>query len=73
MSLLNGPVELHLSSMKIIHGHLMGIQYIPNCAQRKGGLLEPLAQLLKCLGLRRTVHMTMCTHGINLKEDKSVH
>ena len=70
MSLLNGPVELHLSSMEIIHSNLMGIQHVPNRAEGESGLLEPLAQLLKSLGLRRTVHMTMCTHGINLKEDK---
>ena len=73
MGLLNGPVELHLSSMEIIHGHLMGVQDVPHRAQREGGLLEPLAQLLKALGLRRTIHMTMSTHGVNLKEDKSVH
>ena len=73
MSLLNGPVELHLSSMEIIHGNLVRVQHVPDRAQGEGGLLEPLAQLLKGLGLRRMVHMTMCTHGINLKEDKSVH
>ena len=73
MSLLNGPVKLHLSSMEIIHGNLMRVQHVPDRAQGKGGLLEPLAQFLKSFGLRRTVHMTMCTHGIDLKEDKSVH
>ena len=73
MSLLDGAVEFHLSHMEIIHSNLMGIQHVPNRAQGEGGLLKPLAQLLKSLGLRRTVHVTMCTHGINLKEDKSVH
>ena len=73
MRLLNGPIELHLSSMEIIHGYLMGVQNIPDCTQGEGGLLEPLAQLLKSLGLRRTVHMTMRTHSIDLKEEKSVH
>ena len=73
MSLLNGTIELHLSGMKIIHGHLMGIQHIPNRAQGESGLLKLLAQLLKRFGLRRTVHMTMCTHNINLnKKLKSV-
>ena len=73
MRLLNGPVKLHLSHMKIIHGDLMGIQHVPNRTQGESGLLKPLAQLLETLGLRRTVHVTMCTHGINLKEDESVH
>ena len=72
MSLLDGTIELHLSSMEIIHGYLMGVQNIPNHAQGEGGLLEPLAQLLKTLGLRGTVYMTMGTHGVDLKEDKSV-
>ena len=56
--------------MEIIHGNLVRIQHVPNRAQGEGGLLEPLAQLLKSLGLRRTVHVTMSTHGINLKEEK---
>ena len=73
MRLLDGSVKLHLSSMEIIHGNLMGVQHISDRAQGESGLLEPLAQLLKSLGLRGTVHVTMCTHGINLKEDKSVH
>ena len=73
MRLLNSLVKLHLSGMKIIHGNLMGVQYIPDGTQGESGLLKPLAQLLKRLGLRRTVHMTMSTHGIDLKEDKSVH
>ena len=72
MSLLDGTIELHLSSVEIIHSHLMGIQYIPDCAQRESGLLKPLAQFLKRLGLRRPVHMPMSTHSINLKEAKSV-
>ena len=73
MRLLNGPVKLHLSSMEIIHRNLMGVQNVPDHAKGESGLLKPLAQLLKRLGLRRTVHVTMCTHGINLKEDKLVH
>ena len=73
MGLLNSPVEFHLSGMEVIHGNLMGIQHIPNRAQRERGLLKPLAQFLKWLGLRRAVHMTMCIHGINLKQDKLVH
>ena len=72
MGLLNSPIELHLSSVEVIHHHLMGVQDIPDHAQRKGRLLQPLGQLLKSLGLRRTVHMTMSTRGINLKEAKSV-
>ena len=73
MRLLNGTIELHLSCMEVIHGNLMGIQYIPHRTQREGRLLEPLAQLLKGLRLRGAVHMTVCTHGVNLKEGKSVH
>ena len=73
MRLLYGPVEFHLSRMEIIHSNLMGVQHIPNCAQGESGLLEPLAQLLKRLGLRGTVYVTMSPHGIELKEDKSVH
>ena len=73
MCLLNSLVKLHLSCMEIIHGNLMGVQHVPNCTQREGGLLEPLAQLLKRFGLRGTVYVTMSTHGIDLKEDKSVH
>ena len=68
MGLLNGPVKLHLSSMEIIHGNLMGVQHVPNRAQGESGLLKPLAQLLKRFGLRRTIHMTMCTHSINLNK-----
>ena len=68
MSLLNGPVKLHLSRMEVIHGNLMGVQHIPNRTQGESGLLKPLAQLLKRFGLRRTVHMTMCTHSINLNK-----
>ena len=70
MCLLNGPIELHLSGMEVIHGYLMGVQYIPNRTQGESGLLEPLTQLLKSLGMRRTIHMTMCTHRIDLKEDE---
>ena len=73
MSLLDGPVKFHLSCMEIIHSNLVGIQYVPHRTQGESGLLKPLAQLLETLGLGRTVHVTMCTHGINLKEDKSVH
>ena len=72
MGLLNGPIELHLSRMKVIHGDLMGVQHIPDGTQRKGGLLKPLTQLLKGLRLRGTIYVTMSTHGIHLKEDKSV-
>ena len=72
MGLLDGPVEFHLSHMKVIHGNLMGVQHIPNCTKGEGGLLEPLAQLLKRPRLRRTVHTTMSTHSIDLKEVKSV-
>ena len=68
MGLLNGPVKLHLGSMEVIHGNLMGVQRIPNCTQGESGLLEPLVQLLKRLGLRRTVHVTMGTHSINLNK-----
>ena len=67
MHLLDSPVELHLGRMEIIHRNLMGIQHVPNRTQGESGLLQPLGQLLKGLGLRRTVHMTMCTHGIDLK------
>ena len=67
MCLLNSSVEFHLGCMEIIHGNLMGIQYVPDHTQRKGGLLEPLTQLLKGLGLRETIDMTMGTHGIDLK------
>ena len=67
MSLLDGSVKLHLSRMEIIHSDLMGVQHIPNRAQRESGLLKPLAQFLKTLGLRGTVNMTMSTHGIDLK------
>ena len=73
MRLLNGPVELHLSSMEIIHDNLVGVQHVPDCTEGEGGLLEPLTQLLKGLGLERTVYMTVSPHSINLKEDKSVH
>ena len=73
MSLLDGPVELHLSHMEVIHGDLMGIQYIPDGAKGESGLLKPLAQFLKALRLRGSVHMTVRTHSINLKEDKSAH
>ena len=72
MRLLNSLVKLHLHSMEVIHGNLMGVQHILNRAQRESRLLEPLAQLFKRLGLRGTVYMTMCTHGVNLKEAKSV-
>ena len=68
MGLLDGPVKLHLSSMEIIHGNLVGVQHVPNRTQGESGLLEPLAQLLKRLGLRKTVHMTMGTHSINLNK-----
>ena len=43
MRLLDGSIELHLSSMEVIHSYLMGIQYIPNRTQGEGGLLKPLA------------------------------
>ena len=72
MGLLDGPIELHLSSVEIIHRNLMGVQYIPDRTQGESRLLKPLAQLLKGLRLGRTVHMSMSTHGVNLKEDKSV-
>ena len=39
MRLLDGPIELHLSSMEIIHGYLMGVQHIPNRTQGESGLL----------------------------------
>ena len=68
--LLNGPIKRHLSSMEIIHGNLMGVQYVPDHTKGESGLLKPLAQLLERLGLRRTVYVTMSTHGINLKEEK---
>ena len=67
MSLLNGPIELHLSSMEIIHGNLMRVQHVPNSAERESGLLKPLSQFLETLGLRGTINMTMGTHGIDLK------
>ena len=73
MSLLNGPVKFHLSRMEIIHSNLVGIQYIPHRTQGESGLLKPLAQLLETLGLGGTVHVTVCTHGVDLKEDESVH
>ena len=72
MSLLDSTIKFYLSGMKIVHGHLMGIQYIPNRTQRESGLLKPLAQFLEGFGLRRAVHMLMGTHGINLKEVESV-
>ena len=71
--LLDGPVKFHLGCMEIIHSNLVGIQHVPHRAQRKSGLLKPLTQLLKALGLRGAIHMTMSTHSINLKEDKSVY
>ena len=31
--LLNGLVKLHLGSMEIVHGYLMGVQNVPHHAQ----------------------------------------
>ena len=67
MSLFNGLIKLHLRYMKIIHCDLMRVQNIPNSTQGEHGLLKPLTQFLKGLGLRGVVHVTMGTHSINLE------
>ena len=72
MGFLDGMIKLQLSSMEVVHRYLMGVQNIPHCTQGEGGLLEPLSQLFKRFRLRGPIHMTMCTHSINLKEVKLV-
>ena len=69
MSLLNSPIQLHLSRVKVVHGLLVATRHPPDGADTEGGLLKPFYQLLKHFGLGRLVNITRPIHSFKLKRE----